>query len=128
MSAFWDKAREMAEEARVLSSAGHFNGAANRANYAMFNAARAALEVKTDLDLVDVRRHSAVLKLFSQHIVKTGLIDRELNAAVNEAFAIRATSDYDKATVSEKQATEMIALMEQMLSAVAALIGAGETP
>lgn len=94
----------------------------------MFNAARAALEVRTDLDLVDIRRHSAVLKLFSQHIVKMGLIDRELNAAVNEAFEIRAIGDYDRANVSEKQAAEMIALMEQMLGAVAALIGAGETP
>ena len=124
MSPFWDKAREMGEEARVLLRSGHFNGAANRAYYAMFNAARAVLEARTELDVIDVRRHSAVLKLFSQHIVKTGLVDRELNAAVNEAFEVRAIADYDRTSVSEKQAMEMVALMERMIAALTPLIQA----
>ena len=125
MSAFWDKSREMAEEARVLFGAGHFNGAANRAYYAMFNAARAALEVETQLNFAEIRRHSAVLRLFSRHLVRTGLIDRELNAAINEAFEIRAIGDYEKTSVSEKQAAEMIGLMERVLSAVALIMSKG---
>jgi uncharacterized protein (UPF0332 family) len=124
VSPFWDKAREMGEEARVLLRSGHFNGAANRAYYAMFNAARAVLEARTELDVIDVRRHSAALKLFSQHIVKTGLVDRELNAAVNEAFEVRAIADYDRTSVSEKQAMEMVALMERMIAALTPLIQA----
>jgi uncharacterized protein (UPF0332 family) len=126
MNAFWDKALEMAEEARVLLASGHFNGAANRVYYAMFNAARAVLESRTDLDATQVRRHSAVLKLFSQHIVRTGLIGRELGAAINEAFEVRAIGDYDRANVSDRQATEMVALMEQMLKGLAPLVEADD--
>lgn len=122
MNEFWAKAIEMAKEARVLLRAGHFNGSANRAYYAMFNSARAVLAARTDLRVIDIRRHSAVLKLFSQHVVKVGLIARELGAAINEAFEIRAIAEYDTVHVSEKQAREVVVLMESMLEAVAPLL------
>ena len=86
MSAFWSKAQGAARSARLLAAEGDPNGAANRAYYAMFNAARAALEARTNLDIVDVRRHSAVLQLLSLHIVRAGLVDPSISRALNEVF------------------------------------------
>jgi uncharacterized protein (UPF0332 family) len=128
MSAYWDKALDMAEEARLLLARGHFNGASNRAYYAMFNAARAALAGRADVDVADVRRHTAVLKLFSLHVIRAGLVDPELGAGIHEAFEVRAIADYDEAYISERQASEMVTLMEQLLAAVGTLVGKPERP
>lgn len=111
-----------------MLNARSYEGASNRAYYAMFSAARAVLDVRTDLDVEDIRRHSAVLKLFSQHAVKTGLISAELNASINEAFEVRAIADYSTIRISAEQAEEIVALMEQFLRAVEPLVANGPRP
>lgn len=123
MSAYWDKAVEAAAAARLLLRASSYDGAANRAYYAMFNAARAALEARTELKLQDVRRHSAVLQLFSLHVVKPGLVPAKLSADLNEVFQARAVADYAAISVPAEDAQELIELMEQMLEAVRPLLG-----
>lgn len=127
MSAYWDKALEAAEAARLLLQAGSHDGAANRAYYAI-NAARAALEDRTDLRMQDVRRHSAVLQLFSLHIVKPGLVPARLSGDLNEVFQARAVADYAAISVPPEDARELIELMEQMLEAVGTLLGDGGRP
>ncbi len=122
MTAYWQKAEEAARSARVLLDAGDPNGAANRAYYAMFNAARAALADRTDLPVADIRRHSAVLQLFSLHLVKPGLIDPATSADLNEVFRLRAVADYDELPLSGEEAADLLAAMERMLAAVGALI------
>jgi uncharacterized protein (UPF0332 family) len=102
--------------------AGFYDGAANRAYYAMFNAARAALEARTDLKVADIRRHSAVLELFSLHLVKPGLVPSKLSGDINEAFQVRAIADYATASVPSEDARELIKLMDEMLDAVGALL------
>lgn len=111
------------EDAHVLMRAGSHDGAANRAYYAMFNAARAALEARTDLKVEDIRRHSAVLQLFSLHVVKPGLVSAKLSADINEAFQARAIADYATTSVPAGDAHELIQLMEEMLEAVGRLLG-----
>ncbi|HEX2257587.1 MAG TPA: HEPN domain-containing protein [Afifellaceae bacterium] len=103
--------------------AGSPDGAANRAYYAMFNAARAALSARSELKLEDIRRHSAVLKLFSLHVVKPGLLPAKLRADINEVFQARAIADYATASVSTQDARELLDLMDEMLEAVGALLG-----
>lgn len=127
MTAFWPKAEEAARSARLLLDAGDANGAANRAYYAMFNAARAALAARTDLPIADVRRHTAVLQLFSLHLVKTGLIDPAVSADLNEVFKVRAVADYDELPLSTDEAKELVVAMERMLGAVRALLE-GQSP
>jgi uncharacterized protein (UPF0332 family) len=122
MSAFWSKAQGAARSARLLAAEGDPNGAANRAYYAMFNAARAALEARTNLDIVDVRRHSAVLQLFSLHIVRAGLVDPSISRALNEVFNVRAIAGYDEEAVSPTDAGELIESMDAMLAAVEPLL------
>jgi uncharacterized protein (UPF0332 family) len=123
VSAYWDKAAEAADAARLLLRAGSYDGAANRAYYAMFNAARAALEARTDLRIQDVRRHSAVLQLFSLHVVKPGLVPAKLSGDLNEVFQARAVADYAAISVPADDAQELIELMDKMLEAVERLLG-----
>lgn len=128
MNALWGKALDAAESARLLAREGHNNGAANRAYYAMFHAARALLDVGTDIDVAAVRRHSAVLSLFSQHAVKTGLVPPHLNAGLNEAFEVRAIADYENDPISDDQIEEIIGLMDAFLRAVEAHLGKESRP
>ncbi len=123
MSAYWDKAIDAGDAARLLLRAGSYDGAANRAYYAMFNAARAALEARTDLKVEEIRRHSAVLQLFSLHVIKPGFVPAGLSADLNEAFQARAVADYATVSVPAEDARELIELMDQMLAAVGALLG-----
>ena len=126
MTGFWEKALQAAGEARFLLEAARYDAAANRAYYAMFNAARSCLEAKTDLDVIGIRRHSAVLQLFSLHIVKPGLADADLAAGLKEVFDARAIADYDREHIPADEARELVALMDRMLSAAASLVGAGD--
>lgn len=123
MNPYWSKAVQARQDAHALMQAGSPDGAANRAYYAMFNAARAALDVRTNLKVEDIRRHSAVLQLFSLHVVKPGLVSAKLSANINEAFQGRAVADYARASVPAEDAQELVTLMDQMLESVSSLLG-----
>jgi uncharacterized protein (UPF0332 family) len=114
---------DAANAARLLLRAGSYDGAANRAYYAMFNAARAALEARTELKVQDVRRHSAILQLFSLHVIRPGLVPAKLSADLNEVFQVRAVADYADVSVPAEDAGELIELMDEMLNAVGSLLG-----
>jgi uncharacterized protein (UPF0332 family) len=122
MTTFWPKAEEAARSARLLVDAGDPNGATNRAYYAMFNAARAALAARTSLPVEDIRRHTAVLQLFSLHLIKPGLIEAGISADLNEVFRFRAVADYDEMPLSMAEAHDLLAAMERMLTAVRSLL------
>jgi uncharacterized protein (UPF0332 family) len=128
MNVFWEKATEAGGDAHALFARGSFNGAANRAYFAMYNAARAALEVVTDLAVADVRRHSAILKLFGQHVVKAGLLSPTLSKSINDAFETRAIADYDTRSVPQEDAEALLALMDELLGAVRPLVEKSPSP
>lgn len=118
MNPFWDRATKAKLAAETLLGTGDAEGAANRAYFAMFNARRALLAARTDLDVREIRRHSAILKLFAEHAVKPGLVERRLNAAVSRAFDLRAAADYGDTEVGEKEAADMVQLAEEFLLAL----------
>ena len=64
---------------------------ANRAYYAIFYAANAALATQGR----QLSRHPAVLALFREHIIKTGLIEPAYLYDYDEAMKRRHLSDYD---------------------------------
>ena len=99
MSGMWDKSVEAAEDARSLLASGRANGAASRAYYAIFCAARAALcYVHPDLDQAKI--HAGVLRLFSLEVeVKAGL-KSELGQILSETEGVRLKADYDDAGAS----------------------------
>jgi uncharacterized protein (UPF0332 family) len=108
------RAREALQEAELLTGQQHHNAALNRLYYAAFYAARALLA----LNRVDSSRHSGVIALFQQHVVKSGAISEDLARALPQAFAKRMMMDYG----DFKQATadEVATLREAIRAFVAA--------
>lgn len=89
------KAERALESARLLQKAGDIDGACNRAYYAMFDAAKAALLVKApSSDPAIGKTHSGMIAAFGLHLVKTGVVPVELGRAFNRAQNIRQVADY----------------------------------
>ena len=69
------KARRAVLSAKVLLDAGDADGACNRAYYAMFDAARAALIASgAPVEAELARTHNGLISAFSLHLVKTGRV------------------------------------------------------
>ena len=120
MNELWNKAQEAAGDARLLLREGRFNGASNRAYYAMFNTARALLIGRLGADALDVKRHATVLRLFSKHFIDEGRFDSKFGAIMRRASEMRRVADYDEMPVSEQEARDIVEAMEQFLALAAA--------
>jgi uncharacterized protein (UPF0332 family) len=114
------KADKAASSAHYLLELGDTDGAANRAYYAMFNAARAALLASGVAPTAsDVSRtHSGLIAAFGQSLVKTDRVPKELGRLLNRALEIRQIADYtgdsvelDAASLLVQQADHFVAAM-----------------
>lgn len=115
----WNKAHQAASSARLLLDAGDTSGACNRAYYAMFDAARAALLTSgATLSSEIGKTHSGLIHAFSQHLVKTGLVPKELGQSLARAHELRLIGDY---TGDRVQATDAQTAVEQAAKFIAAL-------
>jgi uncharacterized protein (UPF0332 family) len=73
------KAVRASASARVLLDLDDVDGACNRAYYAMFDAARAALRTSGALVQPNrIKTHGGLIAAFGLHLVKNGPISREL--------------------------------------------------
>jgi uncharacterized protein (UPF0332 family) len=89
------KATQAATSASLLLNAGDRDRACNRAYYAMFDAARAALiESGAVVELETIRTHNGLIGAFSQHLVKNGRVSIELGRALNKVEELRLAADY----------------------------------
>lgn len=89
------KALQAASSAQVLLDTGDADGACNRAYYAMFDAARAALLASGAPVQPEVARsHSGLISAFSLHLVKSQRVPIELGKALNRAEELRLVADY----------------------------------
>lgn len=89
------KAIRALASAKLLIEAGDVDGACNRAYYAMFDAARAALIMSNaPAELSVAKTHSGLISGFSLHLVKTDQFPVELGKALNRAAEIRLVADY----------------------------------
>lgn len=104
-----DKASRAAASARLLLDAGDVDGACNRAYYAMFDAARAALLWSdSQVSPAVAKTHSGLISAFSLHLVKTGRLPVELGKTLNRAAEIRLIADYTGDEVTEDKARWVI--------------------
>jgi len=85
------KAMQAAASAKVLVDIGDADGACNRAYYAMFDAARAAL--LTSGHPVG-KTHHGVLLAFSEYWVKNGPLTKETGKLLKHAENFRLLADY----------------------------------
>ena len=89
------KARTAAESARLLLQSGDLDGACNRAYYAVFDAARAALMAsKASTETEKARTHGGLISAFSLHLVKSGILPVALGRTFNRLHEIRLIADY----------------------------------
>ena len=115
-----NKAMITLSSSKLLLDAGDASGACNRAYYAMFDAARAALLAsKLSDDVLTIRTHSGLIAVFSLKLVKSGLVDIQLGKALNKVEDLRLVADYkgdpiemEEATWAVQQATEFVSTMQ----------------
>ena len=99
------KAIRAAASANVLLGAGDADGACNRAYYAMFDAARAALLASgAPVEAEVARTHNGLISAFSLHLVKTGRVPVELGKALNRAEELRLAADYKGDSIDKEDA------------------------
>lgn len=111
------KAARACSSARLLLEAGDVDGACNRAYYAMFDAARAALLVSSVPAPVG-RTHSGLISAFSLYLVKNGPVPVELGRALNRAEEIRLIADYKGDSVELSDAAELVGSAETFVTAM----------
>lgn len=115
--AMMDKASRALASAKLLLDAGDVDGACNRAYYAMFDAAKAALAWSA-ADVEGVKTHSGLISAFSLHLVKTGRLPVDLGRALNRVEEIRLVADYTGGVVPEDMAQQAIELAASFIEAI----------
>lgn len=114
-----NRARQAAQSARTLLASGDLNGAVNRAYYAMFYAAHAALEhrgVETASS-----KHGTLVRRFGEHLVKTGILPRALGTSLNAVLELRQKADYGSGEVARVDAERSLREAEAFVAAVEGL-------
>ena len=105
-----DKADRTIASAKLLLDAGDVDGACNRAYYAMFDAARAALILSgAPVDPTVIKSHSGLISAFSLHLVKIGRVTTDLGKALNKVAEIRLIADYTGDEVTAERAEWAVA-------------------
>jgi uncharacterized protein (UPF0332 family) len=118
-----DKALKALASARILLEAGDTDGATNRAYYAMFDAAMAALSwAGADVEQSPPKTHGGLITSFGQNLVRTGKLPSEFGRAFNRVQELRLTADYltepvplDKAKWAIQEAGRFVAAISELL-------------
>ena len=115
------KAGRALAAARILLRENETEGACNRAYYAMFAAAHAALWAAGGReDGLVVKTHSGLVAAFGEEVVKSGKIAPEQGRALARVLKTRLLADYSADSPDIDEAKETVALAEAFLAAVRA--------
>jgi uncharacterized protein (UPF0332 family) len=113
------KAVQAAESAQALLDREDADGACNRAYYAMFEAARAAL-VAVGHEIG--KTHRGVLNAFNDRLVKDGPMPREVGRLLKHAEALRYVADYSDNAVDLADARGMVEQARTFVAAVRSIL------
>lgn len=123
------KAIRAAASAKILLETGDVDGACDRAYYAMFNAARAALLASGAPVQPDISRtHGGLISAFSLHLVKTGRIPVELGKALNKVEELRLIADYKGDPIEQEQAAWAVENCQVFVMAMQTRFMQSDTP
>jgi len=115
------KADTACSSARTLLDLGDVDGAANRAYYAMFDAARAALLASgAPVEPEIGRTHSGLIGAFGNFLVKNGPVPKDMGRLLNRAHEIRQAADYNGNSVEPADAKEVVEQAETFVAAMRA--------
>lgn len=105
--------------ARALFNLGDVDGACNRAYYAMFDAARAALLASGSLVRSDIAKtHRGLINAFSEHLVKNGPVAKDMGRLLKRAEEIRLIADYRGDSIELSDAEELVDQAEAFVSSM----------
>lgn len=121
MSDWWKVAEAMARSAHALHEIGDYNSAIDRAYYAMFDAARAAL-ADVDPALADGKTHHGTIRRFSQHMIKTGYLPERLGRSLNVSQSARLAAMYEPIFSSREECEQALTDMEEFLAHIGAYL------
>lgn len=121
------KAIRACDSARALLNLDDPDGACNRAYYAMFDAARAAL-MASGVSADAAKTHSGLIAAFGFHLVKTGRVPVDLGKAFNRAEEIRLEADYKGDPIPTDKARETVEQSETFVAAIGAMLSRLKPP
>ena len=117
MTGYEKMAVEAVRSARVLLELGDNRGAINRAYYAVFNAARAALNA-IEPGLGDGKKHATTLSRFAQHLVRTGAVDARFGRILTREFDARIAADYEQEDIEPEIAATQVSSAEEFVAVI----------
>ncbi len=104
--------------ARLGLEDGDADGAINRAYFAMFNIARAALLCAGVPEEGLPSEHKELIAALRQYAVQTGQIDRDLAGVLNKAENLRLQADYTGAEIEPPFAAEAVQRAELFVKTI----------
>jgi uncharacterized protein (UPF0332 family) len=118
-----EKAGQALTSARTLMDAKDCDGACNRAYYAMFDAAHAALlAIAPNVIETGIKTHGRLIGVFGERIIQTKLLASEFGRALNKVQHFRQVADYSGDQVSREDAAWAVEQAEAFVAAVRGLI------
>jgi len=98
-------AEECLEEAKLLLASGFYRGAASRAYYSMYHAARALLAARN----IAPKKHAGVLRMLGLEFGNKGYLEDTYAEAYKLAFDVRMSADYEgKADIGDELAEQLV--------------------
>ncbi len=116
------KAERALRAARLLIEAGEIEGACNRAYYAMYDAAHAALLAENKADFKITKSHSGLIAAFGLHIVSPNKISRDLGRSFNEVEQLRLLADYTGEEITSEQVYSAVKKAETFVAAISRML------
>ena len=117
--AMMEKAEKACSASRLLLENGYSDDAVNRAYYAMFDAARAALLVSdAPIELNKIRTHNGLIGAFGNYLVENGSVSREMGRLLNQTKDVRLVADYDGVFVEPEDARTIVEQAERFVAAM----------
>ena len=99
------KAEDSLASAQILLGEIHYAGAVNRAYYAMFDAFRALLLIKS----IFVKTHKGLQAELHELYFSKGLLSKQLSAILSKTEDLRVKADYDvDSDISEAEANKAV--------------------
>ncbi|MBU0500429.1 MAG: HEPN domain-containing protein [Gammaproteobacteria bacterium] len=116
---YMGKADPALSAARLLLDNGDIEGACNRAYYAMFDGAHAAL-LASGLTIAESmpKKHSGLIAAFGLRLVKTHRLAADLGSAINKVERLRRLADYTGDPIAQEDAAWAVEQAAALLAAV----------
>ncbi len=117
---FFTKSEENLTAARLCLQNGLCNASANRAYYAMFQAA-ATLLMERGIDLSGRKQldHAPLQSLFANELIhRRKILNSKFKSYLPDAQTIRNAADYQAVVVSKKKANRLLAQAEEFVKAI----------